>query len=80
MAADLMQHVIKKGHTGVGLTPATAIKVELDLDIGLAGMAVDFTRAHIPEFPLTVANALIMAKHRPIGQTPIASQPDITYQ
>jgi hypothetical protein len=75
-----MQHVIKKGHTGVGLTPATAIKVELDLDIGLAGMAVDFTRAHIPEFPLTVANALIMAKHRPIGQTPIASQPDITYQ
>ena len=69
MAADLMQHVIKKGHSGRGLTPAGAVKVELDLDVGFAGMAVNFTRAHAPEFPPTVANALIMAKHPPIGQT-----------
>jgi hypothetical protein len=55
MAADLMQHVIEKGHTSRGLAAASAIEVELDLDIGLAGMAVNFTRAHAPEFPPTVA-------------------------
>jgi hypothetical protein len=69
MAADLMQHVIKKGNSGRGLTSASAVKIELDLDVGFAGMAVNFTRAHAPEFPPTVANALIMAKHPPIGQT-----------
>ena len=69
MAADLMQHVIEKGHSGRGLTPAGAIKVELDLDVGFAGMAVNFTSAHALEFPPTVANALIMAKHPLIGQT-----------
>jgi hypothetical protein len=55
MAADLMQHVIEEGHTSRGLAAASAIEVELDLDIGLAGMAVNFTRAHAPEFPPTVA-------------------------
>ena len=55
MAADLMQHVIEKGHTSGGLAAAIAIEVELDLDICLAGMAVNFTRAHAPEFPPTVA-------------------------
>jgi hypothetical protein len=69
MAADLMQHVIEKGHSGRGLTSASAVKIELDLDVGFAGMAVNFTRAHALEFPPTVANALIMAKHSPIGQT-----------
>jgi hypothetical protein len=69
MAADLMQHVIKKRNSGRGLTPADAVKVELDLDVGFAGMAVNFTLAHAAEFPPTVANALIMAKHPPIGQT-----------
>ena len=50
MAADLMQHVIEEGHTGGSLATASAIEVELDLDIGLAGMAVNFTRAPAPEF------------------------------
>jgi hypothetical protein len=69
MAADLMQHVIEKGHSGRGLTSASAVKIELDLDVGFAGMAVNFTLAHAVEFPPTVANALIMANHLPIGQT-----------
>jgi hypothetical protein len=55
MAADLIQHVIEEGHTGGSLATASAIEVELDLDIGLAGMAVNFTRAHAPEFPPTIA-------------------------
>ena len=55
MAADLMQHVIEKGHPRGGLAAATAVKVELDLDIGFAGMAVNFTRTHAAEFPPTVA-------------------------
>ena len=55
MAADLMQHVIEKGHTSGGLAAASAIDVELDLDIGLAGMAVNFTRANAPEFLRTIA-------------------------
>ena len=55
MAADLMQHVIEEGHTSRGLAAASAIEVELDLDIGLTGMAVNFTRAHAPEFPPTIA-------------------------
>jgi hypothetical protein len=55
MAADLIQHVIEEGHTGRGLATTTSIEVELDLDVGLAGMAVNFTRAHAPEFPSTVA-------------------------
>jgi hypothetical protein len=55
MAADLIQHVIEEGHTGRSLATTTSIEVELDLDVGLAGMAVNFTRAHAPEFPSTVA-------------------------
>jgi hypothetical protein len=51
----LIQHVIEEGHTGGGLATTTAIEVELDLDVGLAGVAVNFTRAHAPEFPSTVA-------------------------
>jgi hypothetical protein len=55
MAADLIQHVIEEGHTRGCLAAASAIEVEFDLDIGLAGMAVNFTRAHAPEFPPTIA-------------------------
>jgi hypothetical protein len=55
MAADLMQHVVEKRHPRGGLTAATAIEVELDFDVGLAGVAVNFTRAHAAEFPPTVA-------------------------
>ena len=55
MAADLIQHVIEESHTGGSLAATTAIEVELHLDVGLAGMAVNFTRAHALEFPPTVA-------------------------
>ena len=46
VAADLMQHVIKKWHTGTGLALTTAIEVQAYLYIGFSGDPVDFTTTH----------------------------------
>jgi hypothetical protein len=46
MAADLMQHVIEKGHTSARLTSAAAVKPEPNADIGLACNAVNLPSAH----------------------------------
>jgi hypothetical protein len=46
MAADLMEHVIQEGHTGAGVTLATAVEIQADLDIGFASDSMDLTRTH----------------------------------
>jgi hypothetical protein len=43
MTADLMEHVIEKGHAGAGLAGAAAIQIQAHLHIGFTGHSMDLS-------------------------------------